>query len=393
MKKYFSIFLAMIFVISAATPALADEAACATAEQGNVMLIDGAFVQDNSSNDAITYSGLTVQTSDDLNCTMEFVLQVDDNSYSIGVSGELEEYTLSSETVIHHGCLRGSTSIDDVSYNVTVGLTEEVESGSINAGVVLMPVGDGWSNNVIIFSMGDYVVSPALTSIIAGNDVTNISVPIHTQTQQEISNALGVSVRVLGSEERSVSVRTYLNTNQSQHYIYEHFSYTGSGGGVSYSLSEIQVGARESSTILNLEGPHFPTGSDVSKTDVDPNDFLNIVWAVICDAISRYLPASTLTALISELSGRSSAPNEVGQYANNNWITLRGSGIYDQIWDCGLACTFATGPTASMSTGMALVTGYGNATFRVVQNVPLSGAVSFYLDATEVTGSVTVRVG
>lgn len=176
MKKYFSIFLAMIFVISAATPALADEAACATAEQGNVMLIDRAFVQDNSSNDAITYSGLTVQTSDDLNCTMEFVLQVDDNSYSIGVSGELEEYTLSSETVIHHGCLRGS-------------------------------------------------------------------------------------------------------------------------------------------------------------------------------------------------------------------------GIYDQIWDCGLACTFATGPTASMSTGMALVTGYGNATFHVVQNVPLSGAVSFYLDATEVTGSVTVRVG
>ena len=394
MKKCVSIFIAMLLSISIAAPAFASGLAYDASAQGSVMLIDGAFAQADSGDSEIAYSGLTVQTADDMNYTMEFILQVGENNYPIEVSGVLKEYTMGHSANILHGCLRGSAIIDDISYNVTVGLTKEVGNSSINAGVVLMPCGDTWSDDVIIFGMGDYVVSPTLSSLIAGDEATNISAPINIQTQQEISNALDVSAQVLSDTERSVSVHVNLNTSQIQGYIFEHFSYTGAGGGVTYSLSEIQVGAREWSEILNLDGPHFPVGSDLIETDVNPTDFKNIIWAIVCDALCRYdIPTSTMTSLISLLSERKSNPYEVIQYADNNWITLSGSGIYSQIWDCGLACTFATGPTSSMTPGVATVTGYGNATFRIVQNIPLSGAISFYLDAAEATDNVAVRVG
>lgn len=46
-----------------------------------------------------------------------------------------------------------------------------------------------------------------------------------------------------------------------------------------------------------------------------------------------------------------------------------------------------------MTPGSATVTGYGNATFYITQNVPFSGTTSFYLDAEEATSEVTVEVG
>lgn len=393
MKKYAAIFIAMLLVVNITVPAFADSVTYDTPVQGSIAILDGTFAQMNPNNGEATYSGLAVQTSDDLNCTMQFVLHAGSNNYPIEAAGVLEEYISDADTTILHGCLRGSAFIGNTSYNVTVGLTKEEGNSSINAGVVLMPVGEGWSDNVIIFGMGDYVVSPIVSSLIAGDNVSNIYTPANVQAQQGISNALSVSARVLDDIERAVSVRVSLNSAVIQNYIYEHFSYSGSGGGVTYSLSEIQVGARESSPILNLAGPHFPEGYDVDQTDVDVDEFSNLIWAIICDALARFLPTSTLTLLISQLSGRASGPDEVVSYANNNWITLRGNSIFDQIWNYGLACTFATSATASMTPGSATVTGYGNATFYVTQNVPLSGPTTFYLDAEEATAEVTVEVG
>lgn len=247
--------------------------------------------------------------------------------------------------------------------------------------------------------LGDYVVSPSVSSLIAGDDVSNIYTPANVQAQQEISNALSVSASVSDDIERAVIVHVSLNSTTIQNYIYGHFGYYDSGSdsgavaGVTYSLSEIQVGARESSPILSLVGPHFPDHYGVDETHVDKDDFLNLIWAIICDALSTYIPMDTLETLISQLSGRASGPDEVVSYANNNWVTLRGNSIYDDIWSYGLACTFATGATASMTPGSATVTGYGNATFYITQNVPFSGTTSFYLDAEEATSEVTVEVG
>ena len=397
--KYASIFLAMLLVISITVPVFADNVTYDSPAQGNIVLLDGTFAQVNPNNVEIAYSGLVVQTSDNLNCTMQFVLHIGENNYPIEAVGVLEEYISDADTTILHGCLRGSAFVGNTSYNVTVGLTKEEGNSSINAGVVLMPVGEGWSDNVIIFGMGDYVVSPSVSSLIAGDDVSNIYTPANVQAQQGISNALSVSASVSDDIERAVIVHVSLNSTTIQNYIYGHFGYYDSGSdsgavaGVTYSLSEIQVGARESSPILNLVGPHFPDHYGVDETHVDKDDFLNLIWAIICDALSTYIPMDTLETLISQLSGRASGPDEVVSYANNNWVTLRGNSIYDDIWSYGLACTFATGATASMTPGSATVTGYGNATFYITQNVPFSGTTSFYLDAEEATSEVTVEVG
>ena len=91
MKKYASIFLAMLLVISITVPVFADNVTYDSPAQGNIVLLDGTFAQVNPNNVEIAYSGLVVQTSDNLNCTMQFVLHIGENNYPIEAVGVLEE--------------------------------------------------------------------------------------------------------------------------------------------------------------------------------------------------------------------------------------------------------------------------------------------------------------
>ena len=92
MKKYAAIFIAMLLVISITVPAFAENITYDTPVQGSIAILDGTFAQMNPNNGEATYSGLVVQMSDDLKCTMQFILHAGSNNYPIEAAGVLEEY-------------------------------------------------------------------------------------------------------------------------------------------------------------------------------------------------------------------------------------------------------------------------------------------------------------
>lgn len=390
MKKYVSIFLALLLAISFSVPAFADDVTYNTNTQGNVMLLDGDFGQKNLNDADVTYSELEIQISNELYCTMEFILRVKNNTYPIAVAGMLEEYDSDANTTILHGCLRGDAFIDNTLYHVTIGLTKETGKNNINAGVVLMPAGDEWSDDVIILSMGDYVVTPTDYSLFAGDDMV---ASISSQTQEVIDNAVDVDARIKNAEAQSVGVRVSFDTNTIFSYLYEHFGYSSQGGGVTFSISEVTVGVRHFSNLALLGGLYSTDAMTNIDLHYNRNDQDEIFWAIIFDALGYFsnIETATLNALINSCGSKPS--DIVTNFGDNQWVTFRGNDIYDNMLTLGVACTFGVGPTPPMSSGTATITGYGNATFHVRQNIPLSGAVSFYIDTSEETDDVTVTFG
>ena len=126
------------------------------------------------------------------------------------------------------------------------------------------------------------------------------------------------------------------------------------------------------------------------ESDPDYEDFKSFIWAVICDVLSYYgAPTSTLSALLEK---KTSDPIEVDS-ANECRITLTGSNLFDGVETYGVAGEFATAPNTSLTPGSGNATAYGEARFRIVQNIPLSGANYFYMDADRIEKNVRVTVG
>lgn len=394
MRRWLSILLSMTLLVCTVLPGSAF--AADTEVEKQVKSIDAARVsaQLGADIDVITYSNLSVdmKTERDSNCRMTFTLHVGPDAYKIVVAGILDEYELSRTNRIFHGCLRGEVEIKGTVYKVTAGLTKEADSDNMNAGIVLMPVGNGWSDDIITFAIGDYVMPENVKRALMGDNVYSIATEKTDNAvvnNRDIDNALSVEGTITRGSAQAIAVHATPNTNTVRAYVNAHFSYTGQGAGASFSLDSLQAGVRHNSSLFNLVGI-YEGGVDLNG---EHNGFRNVVWAVIYDVLSYFdVPTETLSELIDWFANQNTDPVD-NRYANNYSVTLSGNRLFDGIEEVGLACEFATGGNISGDTGIDTATTYGNASFDVVQNIPLSGPMFFYLDAVEETDVVYVTVG
>ena len=396
MKKAVSLLLTFAFAIGLAAPVLAVDNTNNLLEKTSVTLVDSGVFESSATHMDIMYSDLSVQVSEGLNCTMQFRLHCGKELCQITTTGKLEEYASGLGRSILHGCLRGQATIQGTLYNVTVGLTKEASNGSVNAGVVLMPYGDSWSENVIIFSIGDYYLSKSIAESIIGEDFSRIS-ESNIQQQNDISNALEVEAKIRDDISQSIAVCVTFDENTINDYLLEHFSYGGTGGGYGgYSLYSVKVGVKENSSFFGLNDVE-----DISLGESEEHEnphiydnFINFIWAVVHDTLTLFgkTTSATLDALLGMWEDDPYGPEEGGN-SNNKYVTLPSNLIYDDIMDIGFACTFSTYPNTSLTPGQGTATGYGNATFRVMQGGPLGGSAVFYVDAEQAEDDVIVTVG
>lgn len=393
MRKVISIIMVLTLIMSISPTCFASE--CDEAKQVLFLSENGLLDAAGCSDDEVTYSiqSLHIRNSRSSEfCTLEFSLNVGQNTYEILASGELDDYELSSDRSVLHGCLRGNVEIEDVKYNVTVGLTTEGVSSGINAGVVLMPEGNTWSDDAIVFAIGDYTISSSVASVLQGNHPISFNSP--SESEQTGTNTqdsgLGAVLRINASisDEIAQSIRVKVTPRDDvvSDYVDEHFSYTGSGVGASYCISTFEVGVRTTSSYFAFDGIYLD-GLDL----VDPNDYSNLIWAVIADVLSYYnvVLAGSLQSFLESMS----ADPVYNDFPDNCSIRLAGASLYDNIETIGLGCEFATRPNTSLTPGIGVATAYGNATYMVTQNIPLSGGVTYYLDANEVIHALPVQVG
>lgn len=400
MRRWLSFVLSMSLIASLvlSNPAVAFEASII---RKPIKTIDASHVSTRLGADinSITYSNLRVNIENgrDSNCRMTFTLHVGPDSYEINVAGQLEERVLSESNSIFHGCLRGTVEIKGTKYNVTAGLTKAARVENVSAGIVLMPVGSGWSNDIISFAIGDYVVPENVSAILLGDNAYNTNAAAFNASALDNRGVVyGVSIEAQITDYIAQSIGAHVTPNMDivSAYVNEHFAYTDQGGGAWFSLDSLQVGVRESSNMFNLVGIYT---NDIESDDTY-DDFRSLIWAVVFDMLVLFeamdpdvdlnIPLNTLAWFTSQTS------NPVDQaYADNYSITLTGSELFDGIGELGVACAFATSGNTMGASGGGTATAYGNASFLVVQNIPLSGAISFYIDAYEATCPVYVMVG
>ena len=395
MRKGISLVLTITLLMCSLLPCTAFAVEATSEKPVYFATEDCAMTQFGVANSAVTYSDFDIQEFsgiDGKNYRMKFSLNVGKSTYDVVVTGLLDEYDIDTDCRILHGCLRGDVKINETWYAITVGLTKEIDNDSVNAGVVMMPYGDTWSDDVIVFSMGDYVMPREVQALLLGDrfytveDVVEPEQNSVASIDSTLGDVLSIEAGIADSIAQSIRVHVTPDIDAVRDYVNEHYSYTGTGGGVGFSLYSLQAGVRESSSYFTMAGVF----TDHVENDTDYEDFKSFIWAVICDALSYYgVPTSTLSAL---LEYRTSDPVDTDS-PNNCSITLSGSKLYDDVETYGVAGEFATAPNTSLTPGSGYATAYGNATFRIVQNIPFSGPTSFYMDANEVTESVRVTVG
>mgnify|MGYP004458458829 CR=1 FL=1 len=347
------------------------------------------------STDTITFRNLAVverETDDGINCRMAFTLNVGQSVYEIVATGLLDEYMLENGSRFLHGCLCGNQSIGEKEYAITIGLTKIPGDKRINAGVVLMPNDEPWSDDVVVFSMGDFIVSSEMQALLMGDNYfttgnTSEGLNNATEANRSMGNVLRISTKISDEVAQSIRVRITPNMSAIDSYIKEHYGYTSSGGGVNYSLQSITVGVRENSNLFNIAGIYT---SAVKKNTATYGAFKSVVWAVVCDALASFsLPLNTLAAMFKD---RTTKPIDINA-ADECCITLSGKDLYNNIGTYGVAADFGTSPCTSLTSGSSYATGYGNVRFKISQNTPLSGMTTFYIDTGEVTKIVGVKVG
>ena len=332
------------------------------------------------------------EARDDLNCIMQFTLHSGQSSYPITTSGQLEEYVTDEGSVILHGCLRGQVAVGGKEYKVTVGLTKEPNNSSVNAGVSLMPVGNGLPDDVVVFKIGDYIISPSAEAVLTEGAVAVEPTSAAEPNQARVSSSvLNVDAKIVNSISQAIGVRVTVDQTALIDYLDEHYSYGGYGGGYNYSLYEMSVGVKHTSDYFTLNGLYTNSALANPDLDFDDDNDAMLFWAVLCDALSYYgVQTIIITQLFSSLKGSYS---EITDKANNLCVTLRGSDLYDGIESIGLACTVAVSPNSSLTPGSDNATGYGLATYRVTQHIPLAGPAIVYADIPEQTDDVVVQIG
>lgn len=388
MKKRISFLLCILMLLSLVMPGTA-MAVEANGERvvnfvNEVSMLDNQVVSGSD----VTYSNLIVREMGGI-CRLEFTLHIGVDSCDIIAAGPLEDYELDNGSSVKHGCLYGNAVIGDTEYHVTIGLTKAVNSSDVNAGVVLMPSGEGWSNNMITFSVGNYTIPSELETLLADDSEiveegsSRIRLGGNAETEASLGNVLTVTANIVDSSLQNIAGRVYPHMYLVEEYVAENYSYTGSGAGASVSLYSMQLGVRTSSTVFQLDSIY--TGNIPSNSG-----FKKIIWAVICDGLS-YFNVST-SALTEILKSWTSNPLDADDGTNIK-IALSQGELYNNIETCGLAAKFATRPNTALTPGRGTAVVYGNATFRVVQSTPLAGATIYYLTANEATKNVAVMVG
>ena len=240
---------------------------------------------------------------------------------------------------------------------------------------------------MVAFALGDYVITKDIQEVLTSENYFEVeNTPGTRATNDSLGDVLSIQAGIADRIAQTIRVRVTPDIDAVRDYVNEHYSYTGAGAGAGFSLNRLQVGVKESSSYFTMAGVF--TGA--VEEDSTYEDFRSLIWAVICDVLSGYgVPTGTLTALLED---KTSDPVEVDA-ANECRITLSGNNLFDGVETYGAAGEFATAPNTSLTPGSGDATAYGEARFRIVQNIPLSGANYFYMNADRAEKLVEVTVG
>lgn len=397
MKKITSLVMAFCLLLSVAVPSYAIGRETSKAVPLNFFSMSNWNDNVIVSADQITYSNVSIQFSEDndiLNCNMSFTLSMGSNKSCINAAGTVDYYTIDDDRAFYHGCLRGTVDIGETEYRVTIGLTKNATSDDFNAGVVLNPNefsvchGEG----TLVFSIGDYIITNEAESILMGNEVyilkdTNSGESLNgvsSGNSRSMGEALIIRAGIADTIEQSIRVYVQPDQDVIDDYLFEHYpNLLETATRATYSVHEMQVGVRESSSLFSMNGLY--------TTEVDSNpdysDFASMVWAIVCDVLSYY---NVLTSTLSAVLENMSSEPVILDRANLCSITISGNRVYEDIIESGFGCTFATSPNTSGTSGVGTATAFGNATYRVSVSDIMSAPTIVYVDSDEVTKSVSV---
>ncbi len=341
------------------------------------------------------YNVSRTMKDDIFHVSMSATISVGENDYLLTAAGDVDLLELTDGSSILNGPLYGEISIGEINLPLTAGFTKSVGESEINAGIVINPLID--SDAQIMFAFGERVMADDVD--VVRPNVSLESAPISPSDEEvsplevdanfvkkgsitkKLANVSSVNGQTLSvyyaSNANRVGIRVQPYVNAVKSY-YDNLNKVSSK--VRVSKLVISLSRNSATDISSIKGLDYMTSQYSSSS------FINIKNLILAFLDLFGLPTSGLDSALSSLTSQLTY-SSTGRQAT---LTCKyGAASSTASLDKpGMMAAFNLDPSTASHSAIYNVS--SQVQYSVTYNIPLSGATSFYVAASNASLSYSL---